>query len=435
MHIRIVTLFPEFFNSPLEAGLLGRAREDNLLDVSLHNPRDDAVDKHKSVDDRPYGGGPGMVMLLQPLAATLRKLGHEAPGKPQPGRLLYMSPKGRPLDQALSRELAGEVAAGQVPTILCGRYEGIDARLDDLFPVEHVSVGDFVLNGGETAALAVLEAVARLLPGFMGHAESGTEESFSRHLLEYPHYTRPEVFENIPTPLVLLSGDHARIKEWRQERSLETTLARRPELLDNALLSSDELEYLSSLPRTSPTRNLYCALVHYPVLDKEKKSVAVSLTNLDIHDIARSSHTYGLGGYYIVTPLKDQRNLLETLVTHWTYGAGGKSNPDRAAAFSLVKGVECIEEAVRDITAATGESPYVVGTSASGAGNLGFAALRKIVYARPVLLLFGTGHGLAPTLQDRCDAMLAPIRPLSRYNHLSVRAAAAIIMDRIAGNW
>ena len=435
MSVHIVTLFPDYFSGPLSAGLLGRAQTAEVLSVSLHNPRDHAEDRHKTVDDRPYGGTPGMVMLLAPLATTLRELGFAAPGETQPGRLLYMSPKGRPMNQELARELAHDIAGGKSLTILCGRYEGVDARLDELFPVEHVSVGDFILNGGETAALAVLEATARLLPGFMGHAESGTEESFSHSLLEYPHYTRPEHFEQRPVPPVLLSGDHARIAAWRRRQSLETTLERRPDLLEHALLSEDDLAHLRSIPRDNPARNLFCALVHYPVLDKEKKSVAVSLTNLDIHDIARSSCTYGLGGYYVTTPLEDQRKLLETLMAHWKAGAGARSNPDRAKAFALVRGTASVEEAVRDIALRTGQKPYIVGTSATGSGKIGFAALRKIVYARPVLVLFGTGQGMAPVLCEQCDAMLAPIRPLSGYNHLSVRAAAAITIDRIVGNW
>lgn len=434
MHIRVVTLFPEFFNGPLQAGLLGRAQAEGRLTLTLHNPRDKATDKHRTVDDRPYGGGPGMVMLLEPLAAALRELGHAAPGREQPGRLLVMSPKGRALDQDLAKELAADLASGRALTIVCGRYEGFDARLDELFPAEHVSLGDFVLNGGETAALAVIESAARLVPGFMGHAESGNEESFSESLLEYPQYTRPEVFEGLGVPEILRSGDHGRIAAWRRNESLRTTARFRPDLLANALLTESDRAFLRSLPRENAARNLYCCLVHYPVLDKEKKSVAVSLTNLDIHDIARNSCTYGLGGCYVTTPLEDQRTLLETLLAHWKDGAGARANQDRAAAFTLVRSARSVEEAAADVTERTGQPPLLVGTSAIGTGTATFAGVRDMMRSRPVLLVFGTGQGLSPHVCETFDAMLPPLRRLSGYNHLPVRSAVAIVLDRIVGD-
>ncbi len=435
MHIRLVTLFPEFFNGPLQAGLLGRAQKDDRLRVSLHNPRDNASDRHRAVDDRPYGGGPGMIMLLEPLATTLRELGHAAPGMPQPGRLLIMSPSGRLLDQTLARQLAGDLAQGRALTIVCGRYEGFDARLDSLFPAEHVSIGDFVLNGGETAALAVIESAARLVPGFMGHDESCDEESFSNFLLEYPHYTRPENFEGLLVPEILLSGDHGRIQSWRRKESLAVTAQKRPDLLQKALLSEEDCAYLRDLPREKAARNIYCALVHYPVLDKEKKSVAVSLTNLDIHDIVRCSCTYGLGGCYVTTPLEDQRQLLESLLAHWKTGSGSKSNADRAKAFELVRPARSVEEAVSHIAEQTGKRPLLVATSAAGQGNAAFADVKRMAHDNPVLVLFGTGQGLSPHLCGKCEAMLPPIARVSGYNHLPVRSAVTIVLDRIVGDW
>ncbi|SBV94717.1 tRNA (guanine-N(1)-)-methyltransferase [uncultured delta proteobacterium] len=435
MRIRIVTLFPEFFDGPLQAGLLGRAQDAEKLAVTLHNPRDKATDRHRTVDDRPYGGGPGMVMLLEPLAATLRELGHASPGRAQPGRLLVMSPKGRLLNQALARELAADLARGDALTIVCGRYEGFDGRLDDLFPTEHVSIGDVVLNGGETAALAVIEAAARLVPGFMGHAESGEEESFSQSLLEYPQYTRPEVFEGLAVPEILRSGDHGRIAAWRRQESLAATARLRPDLLQSAPLTVDDADFLRHFPREHTAKNLFCALVHYPVLDKEKKSVAVSLTNLDIHDIARCSQTYGLGGYYVTTPLEDQEHLLKSLLEHWQTGAGARSNADRAQAFSLVRPAKSVEEAVKDITERTGKRPLLITTSASGHGSATFDGVRALMREQPVLLLFGTGQGLSPHLTAQCDAMLPPVARFSGYNHLSVRSAVAIVLDRIVGDW
>lgn len=423
MRCTILTLFPEFFDSPLDAGLMGKARESGLIDVALVNPRAYTTDRHSTVDDRPYGGGPGMVMRVEPWEKALQ-------GIEEPGRILMMAPKGRPFTQAMARELAQEESL----TILCGRYEGFDARLEEIYPIEAVSMGDFVLNGGETAALAVLEAVSRLVPGFMGKEESGTEESFSAGLLEYPHYTRPEDYAGHVVPEVLRSGDHGRIAAWRKECSLRLTLSQRPDILPEAQLDEADMDFLRGLSRNRPGRNLYCALVHYPVVLKEKNSGATSLTNLDIHDIGRSSCTYGLGGFYVTTPLEDQRRLLDTLLRHWTLGPGSRSNPDRAEALGRIKGEDDVRAAIEDIARRTGQVPYVVGTSAKGAGNATPASVRAMLEERPVLLVFGTGHGLAPEVLEGCDAILRPLRWMDGYNHLSVRAAAAIIMDRLLGD-
>lgn len=459
VRIAIVTLFPEFFAGPLSCGLMQRARDAGILDIAFRNPRDATQDRHHTVDDRPYGGGPGMVMMPGPMADTLRALGFGPRGTEQPGRLFLLAPKGRVFDQAMARELADSLmnagpgtggdpcqAAGangatctpvSTLTLICGRYEGLDARIEELFPVEPVSVGDFVLNGGEAAALCLVEAVCRLLPGYMGHEESGDEESFSAGLLEHPHYTRPDEFEGLAVPDTLRSGDHGRIALWRRQASLAQTLASRPELLAGAPLAEEDREFLRCLPVERPGRNLYCGLVHYPVLDREGRTVAVSLTNLDVHDIARSARTYGLGGYYAVTPLEDQRELLHGIVSHWTDGPGKRGNPDRDRALSLVRGCGSVEEAVEDIATRTGQRPLVVATTARApqrdVPGMGFTALAQCLRERPVLLLFGTGHGLSPELT--CDAFAPPLRWHGGYNHLSVRAAVAIMLDRILGDW
>lgn len=429
MHFHLVTLFPEFFDSPLGAGLLSRARQSELVSFSFHNPRDFAVDRHRTVDDRPYGGGPGMVMLLEPLTAALRAI-------PQPGRILVMAPGGRPLTQAWARELAHEERL----TLVCGRYEGFDARLADVLPVEYVSVGDAVLNGGEVPALAVVEAVSRLIPGFMGKEASGEEESFSASLLEYPHYTRPEVFEGHAVPEVLRGGDHGRIAAWRREESLRATLRTRPDLLAEAHLDAADAACLAAQQRLRPGRNLFLALAHYPVIIEGKNSGASSLTNLDIHDIARISRTYGLGGLYITTPLEDQRLMLEEILRHWVHGPAKAGNPHRAEALAMVRGVPLIEDAVRHVEERTGQRPLLLGTSAQWPGKrnavprLSFSEARQWLHEHPVLLLLGTGHGLAPEVLAGCDGLLRPLRFLDGYNHLSVRAAAAILTDRILGD-
>ena len=429
MHFHLVSLFPEFFHSPLDTALMLKARENGLVSFSMHNPRDHGLGVHRSVDDRPYGGGPGMVLMLKPLLATLRAIEN-------PGRMLVMAPGGKPFTQSLARELATD----QHLTLICGRYEGFDARLAELAPVEYVSMGDAVLNGGEIPALAIVEAVARLIPGFMGKEESGDEESFSASLLEYPHYTRPETFEGHTVPDILRSGDHGRVAVWRRQEALAATLRTRPDLLAETVLDAADAACLSEMPRHRPGRNLHVALVHHPVIIEGKNSGASSLTNLDIHDIARSSRTYGLGGFFATSPLEDQQAVLEGILRHWLHGPAARSHPDRAQALALVRGVRMVEDAIAHIEEATGQRPLVLGTSAQWPGKknatpqISFATVRQWLGQRPVLLLFGTGHGLAPEVLENCDGLLRPLRFLDGYNHLSVRAAAAITIDRILGD-
>jgi tRNA (guanine37-N1)-methyltransferase len=220
-HASVLTLYPEMFPGPLGLSLAGRALG-AAWSLDTHFIRDFATDRHRTVDDTPAGGGPGMVMKADVLA---RAIDHASPeGDPRPR--LYMSPRGRPLSQGFVRELA----AGPGAVILCGRFEGIDERLIAARGLTEVSIGDYVLSGGELAALVLLDAVVRLLPGVMGHAESGTEESFETGLLEYPHYTRPQVFEGLTIPEILVSGDHQKIAKWRRAEAERITRERRPDL-------------------------------------------------------------------------------------------------------------------------------------------------------------------------------------------------------------
>lgn len=219
----VVTLFPDMFPGPLAASLAGRALSQGVWRLDTVNPRAFAPDRHQSVDDTPFGGGAGMVMRPDIVAAAV----DHALAQGAPGPLLYLSPRGAPLRQAFVRELA----AGPGALILCGRYEGVDHRLIEARGFLEVSIGDFVLSGGELAAMVLIDAVVRLLPGVVGKAASLDEESFTHGLLEYPHYTRPQVWEGRAVPEVLLSGHHARISAWRQEQALALTKSRRPDLI------------------------------------------------------------------------------------------------------------------------------------------------------------------------------------------------------------
>lgn len=224
MRVDIVTIFPGIFRGPLSESLLGRAIARGLLDVRVHDLRDYTHDPRRQVDDEPYGGGPGMVLKVQPIVEAVESLGE---GRK---RVIVLSPSGRRLDQELVRELAREAWL----VLICGRYEGVDERVLEILEAEELSIGDYVLSGGELPALVVLEAVSRLVPGVVGKEESLRRESFEEGLLDHPHYTRPREFRGLRVPDVLLSGDHAAIERWRREQALAKTRRNRPDLLGQA---------------------------------------------------------------------------------------------------------------------------------------------------------------------------------------------------------
>ncbi len=239
MKFHVLTLFPAMFDGPLTESILRRAVERGLIDISLHNVRDYALDRHRTTDDAPYGGGAGMVMKVEPLAACIESIRAKSPA----ARVILTTPRGKPLDQELVRELAGE----EELAIICGRYEGVDERVRELFGAEEVSLGDFVLTGGEIAAMAIVDAVSRLIPGVLGSEESAAADSFSDGLLEYPQYTRPAEFRGLQVPEVLLSGNHLEIARWRRRKAVEKTFRERPDLLAAARLSAEDRKYLEEL--------------------------------------------------------------------------------------------------------------------------------------------------------------------------------------------
>jgi tRNA (guanine37-N1)-methyltransferase len=243
MRVDVFTIFPGYLEGPLRSSLLGRARERGLVDVRVHDPREHTTDPHRSVDDTPFGGGAGMVMTPEPLFAAV-----EALEPPRP--LLLLSAAGTRFDQRMAERLAPRDGF----SLVCGRYEGVDQRVADHLCDDEISVGDYVLAGGEAAALVVIEAVARLVPGVMGNAESGDDESFGAGLLEYPQYTRPADFRGWPVPEALRTGDHALIARWRRAQALRRTLNRRPDLLGPRALTEDERQLLDEFPERPPDR-------------------------------------------------------------------------------------------------------------------------------------------------------------------------------------
>ncbi|NBS25535.1 MAG: tRNA (guanosine(37)-N1)-methyltransferase TrmD [Gammaproteobacteria bacterium] len=233
----VITLFPEMFDAISDYGISGRALKEGLVELGLWNPRYFTEDKHQTVDDRPYGGGPGMLMKTGPLALAINAARQELPG----AKVIYLTPQGSPVNQQTVNQLANQESL----IFLCGRYEGIDERIIETEVDDELSLGDFVLSGGEVAAMALLDAIIRLQPGVLGHEDSAEQDSFMNGLLDCPHYTRPEEYEGKTVPPVLLSGDHEAIRKWRMQQSLGRTWQRRPDLLEEMELTDEQKALLA----------------------------------------------------------------------------------------------------------------------------------------------------------------------------------------------
>jgi len=239
MRIDIITIFPEMFRGPFDESIVKRAREKGIVKINIHDLRNYTHDKHRTVDDRPFGGGAGMVFKIEPLAEAIEDIAEEN------SQLILTTPDGEIFNQQIAKELA------KCPhlVIICGHYEGVDERVRQLFRMRELSIGDYVLTGGELPAMVIVDAVVRLLPGVLGDEESARQDSFYNGILDYPHYTRPREFRGLEVPPVLLSGDHERIRLWRRREALKRTLMRRPDLLEKAKLSEEDKRLLDEIKR------------------------------------------------------------------------------------------------------------------------------------------------------------------------------------------
>jgi tRNA (guanine37-N1)-methyltransferase len=444
MKFTVITVLPELIAPAFAAGVVGRARDAGIIEVAAITPRDFTHDKHRTVDDTPYGGGPGMVMKPEPLLAAIDKAG--------PGHRIFLSPSGAPLTQARVRELAKKDHL----VLVCGRYEGIDDRivggaLDGAGSPragslgerrggsidEEISLGDYVLSGGELGALVIIDAVARLVPGVLGEATSADDESFSAGLLEYPQYTRPQTLGDAAVPEILQGGNHAAIAAWRRMEAMKRTAARRPDLWHAFRPTAADKKLLAKAGTAPLAARTHIALVHHPVVDRTGAVVTTALTNFDIHDLARAAMTYGCVGYHIVTPVTSQREKAAFVAQMWMEDQHGAH---RASALQLVRTAASIDEVIATLTADTGHAPIVVATSAKD-GAFPAAerrtpeqlAAEQALSPAPVLILFGTGWGLAEALIPSVSRVLAPIDAGTGWNHLSVRSAVAITLDRLLG--
>ncbi|HEX4451185.1 MAG TPA: tRNA (guanosine(37)-N1)-methyltransferase TrmD [Kofleriaceae bacterium] len=412
MKFTVVTILPELIEPSLTAGVVGRARAAGVIAVGCVNPRDFTHDKHRTVDDNPYGGGPGMVMKLEPLTQAIAAAGQ--------GHRILLSPSGKRLDQARVRELATRDHL----ILVCGRYEGVDHRVIDASIDEEISLGDYVLSGGELGALAIIDAVSRLVPGVLGEPTSADDESFSAGLLEYPQYTRPPA----GTPAVLSSGNHAAIAAWRHQQAMQRTAARRPDLWRAFRQSPADAKAFPPLAART-----HLALVHHPVVDRTGAIVTTALTNFDVHDLARSAMTFGLAAFHVVTPIASQREKAEHIAALWM--GDGEHGEHRARALQLVRTAASLDAVVASL-----DNAVVVATSANPASfpdvprrTPDELCAEFALGDAPLVLVLGTGWGLADALLPSVSRVLTPIDGATTWNHLSVRSAGAILLDRLFG--
>ncbi len=428
MRYDILTLFPEFFESPFSFGILKKAQEKNLIAVNTHDIREYSDDKHKTVDDTPYGGGGGMLMKVGPVGSAIQ----DVKAKDCKSIVLLTTPDGEKFSDKTARELADY---DQI-IIVCGRYEGVDERIRNIYIDREISIGDYVLSGGENAASVIVESVSRFIPGVLGNETSPENDSFRQNLLEYPQYTRPEEFAGEKVPDILLSGNHAEIDEWRKKESIKKTFIKRPDLLDKAILDTKEIDQIKQLKEENPPSfKAYIALIHYPVYNNRFKIINTAFTNLDVHDIARSATTYGIKRFYLVQPNLEQQKLVNRVLNHWIEGEGSSFNKSRSKALNLVDLKDTLEDVVVEIEKNEGEKPVTIVTDARSTDNMiGFSELRELIFKesqKPYLILLGTGWGLAKEIMESADYTLKPVSGYTNYNHLSVRSAAAVILDRL----
>jgi tRNA (guanine37-N1)-methyltransferase len=359
-----------------------------------------------------------MVMMAGPLEAALESIA------PRERRfVVYPSPQGTAMSQELVEDLRG-IAETKRLVIVCGHYEGVDERFVERNVDLEVSMGDFVLTGGELPALAITDAVSRLIPGVVGRFKAVTDDSFFSGMLDHPHYTRPEDFDGDVVPKVLIEGDHEAIARFRRLEARRRTLSRRPDMLSRAGI----MPYLD--------RGVYVLELHHQVLDRNGHEAATAITGMDLHDISRACHTYGVRKYIVVTPIEPQREMIKKVASHWISGYGAEFNPDRSEAMGRIKAVSTLDRALEWIEGKEKTAPFTIATTARGqTDSRNWTTLKATLLRenRPAAFIFGTGSGLCERVISSCDAVLSPISGSGGYNHLSVRSAVSIVLDRFFG--
>lgn len=427
MHISIVTLFPALYEPFLGTSLVERAVEAGIVEFSLENLFTYASPRER-IDSPTFGHSAGMLIkpeLVEKAVDTQER--HYGPAYK-----IFFSPQGKKLDQSHLKKLAETLQEKKHIMLLPARYEGMDARVESYYADEIISIGDYVLMGGDLPAMVLIEGLLRLLPGVVGKQESVLEDSFSGPFVDHPEYTAPVEWKGHQVPEVIRSGDHARIATWRKKQAAERTLLHHFAWLRSHVVTKEDKALTASCMLSH-----YAILMHDQVLLEGGREGTSSVTSLDIHDIARSACTYGIKKYFIVTPLLDQQKITRKLLEFWQTEIGQDYNPQRYVALAAVMLVSTLDEAIAEIIALEDKEPILMATSAQpyeGIPSVTYYDQEKVwSHKQPVAFLFGTARGLAPSVLNRCTYMLGPIEGFSTFNHLSVRSAAAIVFDRWFG--
>lgn len=428
MKISVLTLFPELYKPFFDVSLIKRAQEKGTISCHVNNLLSYAQPKVR-IDDTTFGHNAGMLLkpdvIEQAVDASERDFGK--------AYKIILSPQGKTLTQPRLKDLYDRIKDQKHIVVIASRYEGLDARVENHYADELVSVGNFVVMGGDIPAMLLLEGLLRFVPGVVGSKESVQLDSFSGAFVDYPEYTRPVVWKGMEVPEIVRSGNHAAIESWRQEQAAQATVKK-------------HFNWVRSVSTTKAEKKLvkkyiphhYVALMHNDIDLKEGRVGHTSVTSIDIHDIARSSATYGLKTFFIVTSLKDQQKMVEKMLRFWIdEKVGGDYNNNRHQAVRTVQVKFELDDVIAAIEEKEGKKPLIIGTSARESDFLKVVTYfeQDVVWShdRPILFLFGTGSGMSEDLLNRCDYMLPPLQGFSDFNHLSVRSAVAIILDKWLG--
>ena len=428
MNISILSVFPDLYTPFLNTSLVRRAQEKKIAHFDVSDFFSLVAPKER-IDAPTFGHEAGMLLRPDVVEKGIEK--HEALyGK---AYKIFFSPQGQKLDQKLLKKITQQAQEKKHLMLIPARYEGMDTRVEQVYADEIISVGDFVLMGGDLPAMMLLEGLMRLLPGVVGNTQSVEHDSFYGPFFDHPAYTEPVVWHGIEVPPIIRSGNHAAIKKAQMEIAVANTVQHRFDWIRSCELTPEQKKLTAEhMP------NHYVALMHGQVLIGDGTQVGTtSVTSLDIHDIARSCKTYGIKNYFIVTPLLDQQRIVQTLLDFWQTGHGVDYNKHRHESIRQTNLVSDLDSVIAAITQQEGVPPLVVATSAKNSGHdnlISYYDHEKVwQHKRPVLFIFGTGKGLAPEVVQQCDYLLKPVTGFTEFNHLSVRSAVAIILDRWLG--
>jgi len=428
MNISVLTVCDQLYEPFVHTSLVGRAQEKGIVHIDVQSFFTYVQPKER-IDAPTFGPGAGM--LIRP--DVVQKAIEDKEACYGKAFKIFFSPRGQKIDQRVLETIAARAQETNHLMLIPARYEGMDARVECEYADMILSVGDFVLMGGDLPAMMLIEGVLRLIPQVVGKEESVSRESFSGPFVDFPSYTEPVEWKDKRVPDVLRSGNHAAIEQWRHEHAVQATVQEHFSWLRSQPLTKKErIEAGAYIPPH------YVALMHTDVLIGEEKRLGhSSVTSVDIHDIARSSKTYGVKEFFIVTPLLDQQKIVQRMLDFWKKGIGFEYNRCRYDAIQLVQLADSLSAAVKKIEEQEGKKPLIVTTSAKVAHVehiISFYDQKKVWQAdRPILLIFGTGQGLAPFVVEQSDYLLVPVDGFSDFNHLSVRSAVAIILDRWLG--